>query len=419
MSRKEQSQFSSAHTDLESGETASSAQANASASEQDQDAVRYSAFRPGIKIMLVALAAASGFMSPFSSTMYVPALDSISKELHITKSDTLLSVALYLLLQGVSPSFWGPLSDKLGRRPILISTFTVLLGANLGLSFAKTFTQLLILRMLQAFGASSAIAIGAGIIGDISQKKERGKYMSYFQSGALVGPCVAPVVGGLVSHRWDWHANFFFLSVFGGILILLMILFLPETLRSLVEDGSRTPRGIWKPVVPLKLTFEDQNKPNSPVMHKIPSLDIRTLGFEKPWLVYTQWDVVLLIASYSIPFSVFSTTSSTLSQTLASQYGYNNIIIGLCYLPLGVGFALGSVLAGYVVDGKYARAKSKDGVDMNLFKARLSQGPIFNVLFCGGVIAFEWCLDKSVHIAVPMVVVFFAMAFSMLYFTAM
>ena len=164
----------------------------------DPDAEAFSSLLPWAKVMVVALASVSGFMSPFSSTIYVPALDEISKKLHISRADTLLSVTLYLVFQGLSPSFWGPLSDQLGRRPILLSTFTVLLGANLGLAFSNTFWLLLVLRMVQAFGSSSAMAIGAGLIGDIARRKERGRYMSYFQSGVLLGPCVAPVVGGLV-----------------------------------------------------------------------------------------------------------------------------------------------------------------------------------------------------------------------------
>ena len=117
----------------------------------DPDAEAFSSLLPWAKVMIVALASVSGFMSPFSSTIYVPALDEISKKLHISRADTLLSVTLYLVFQGLSPSFWGPLSDQLGRRPILLSTFTVLLGANLGLAFSNTFL------------ASTGAAHGTGI----------------------------------------------------------------------------------------------------------------------------------------------------------------------------------------------------------------------------------------------------------------
>ena len=386
----------------------------------DPDAEAFSSLLPWAKVMVVALASVSGFMSPFSSTIYVPALDEISKKLHISRADTLLSVTLYLVFQGLSPSFWGPLSDQLGRRPILLSTFTVLLGANLGLAFSNTFWLLLVLRMVQAFGSSSAMAIGAGLIGDIARRKERGRYMSYFQSGVLLGPCVAPVVGGLVSHRWDWHAPFFFLAAFGGLLNVVLALFLPETLRKLMGDGSRQPRGIWKPWVPMRWTPKPgANERAPPLMHPVSTLSIRQMGFERPWLVYGQLDISLLVASYAIPFALFSVTSSFFSPILASNYDYNTIVIGLCYLPLGAGFALGSILSGRLIDSEYQRAKRKHGLRLNLYKARLKLGPIFNVIFCCGVMAFVWCLDKRVHIAAPLTIVFFTMTASMMYFTAM
>ena len=94
-------------------------------------------------------------------------------------------------------------------------------------------------------------------------------------------------------------------------------------------------------------------------------------------------------------------------------------MIGLCYLPLGAGFALGSILSGRLIDSEYQRAKRKHGLRLNLYKARLKLGPIFNVIFCCGVMAFAWCLDKRVHIAAPLTIVFFTMTASMMYFTAM
>ena len=67
----------------------------------------------------------------------------------------------------------------------------------------------------------------------------------------------------------------------------------------------------------------------------------------------------------------------------------------------------------------YLGAKWMQGVRWMLYKARLKLGPIFNVIFCCGVMAFVWCLDKRVHIAAPLTIVFFTMTVSMMYFTAM
>ena len=211
----------------------------------------YSAFPRRVRLFIVFTASASAFMSPFAINIYMPAVPDISEHLSISSAEALLSVTMYMIFQGLSPSIWAPLSDTYGRRPILVCTFLVFLIANLGLSFANTYWLLLVLRMLQACGASSAIAIGAGCISDVSEQKERGSYMGFFQFGTLLGPSIGPVVGGFMAQAWDWHAVFFFLSAFGGVYMFFLFLMLPESLRALVGNGAKIPVSIWRTVIPL------------------------------------------------------------------------------------------------------------------------------------------------------------------------
>lgn len=388
----------------------------------NQDETKYSAFRPGIKILIVVFSAVTGFLSPFSINIYVPSLPSISRELHITGGQTLASVTTYQLFQGISPSLWAPLSDVYGRRPVLIITLLVYLAANLGLSFANVYWALLVLRMVQACGASSSIAIGAGSISDVSRFKERGRYMSYFQAGALLGPCIGPIIGGLIAHQWNWHAVFFFLTAFGGILLILLVLFLPESLRALVGDGSREAIAIWRCVFPHPILVprhdDEVGIREKQRMHLPPHLHWRTLGIEKPWLMFLRKEVALLVTCYSFPFTVYSVASATLSPLLARNYGYNEIVIGLCYLPLGAGYVLGSIIGGRIIDRRYAYYKKKYGTEMNLFKARLGITHYFLTFFMLSMLTFEWLLDRKVHIAAPMIISFFSTASSTLFFTS-
>jgi MFS family permease len=87
-----------------------------------------------------------------------------------------------MLVQGIVPSFWGPLADAYGRRPIFLSTLLVYLVANIGLALPGNYAVLMVFRGLQAAGSASTIAIGAGVIGDIADADERGGFM-----GCLVG----------------------------------------------------------------------------------------------------------------------------------------------------------------------------------------------------------------------------------------
>jgi MFS family permease len=90
-----------------------------------------------------------------------------------------------MLFQGLAPSFWGPLADSYGRRPIFLSTLVVYLAACLGLALSPNFAFLMAFRAIQAIGSSSTIAIGAGVIGDIAVAGERGGFMGLFGGSEL------------------------------------------------------------------------------------------------------------------------------------------------------------------------------------------------------------------------------------------
>jgi MFS family permease len=76
-----------------------------------------------------------------------------------------------MIFQAISPTFWGSLSDTYGHRIVMIGTILVYCGANVGLALTPNYAALLVFRIFQAFGSSSVIAIGAGIIGDVADQK--------------------------------------------------------------------------------------------------------------------------------------------------------------------------------------------------------------------------------------------------------
>lgn len=372
----------------------------------------YSAFTYAGRLFIVAVASLAGFMSPFAINIYMPALPEIKRDLGITFGESQVSVTMYMVMQGLSPSFWAPLADSAGRRPVLIAAFTVFLGANLGLAFCDRFWLLLVLRMVQASGASSAIAIGSGCISDVSHLAERGTYMGYFQSGVLIGPAVGPIIGGIVSQRWDWHAVFWFLVGFGGLFLALLVVFIPESVRVLMGNGSRRAISIWRPLVPLPLTARALR---SSERMALPTFRIREMGFDHPWRMLGHPDILMLISMYALPFGTFTMVSSSLSTIINNNYGYSTIVMGLCYIPLGVGSALGSIVSGRVIDRDLALFRRRHGENVQLHQARLNKQVWYNLAFTALVIANGWVLDQKVHIAAAMVFQFFLSLFSIMY----
>lgn len=102
---------------------------------------------------------------------------------------------------------WGTLSDNVGRRPITMACLFVLSLSCIGLALVPTsaYWLLLLLRCLQAAGSASTIAIGIGVISDISTHEERGGFMGVSALGPLVGPSIGPIIGGALAQKLGWR----------------------------------------------------------------------------------------------------------------------------------------------------------------------------------------------------------------------
>jgi MFS family permease len=123
--------------------------------------------------------------------------------------------------------------------------FIVYIAANIGLALSDTYWLLMLLRAIQATGNSATVALGAGVIADIATSQERGGYLGIFGVGPLCGPSLGPVIGGALAQSLGWRSIFWFLAIFSGVFTVFMVLFLPETLRSLVGNGGVKPKSLW------------------------------------------------------------------------------------------------------------------------------------------------------------------------------
>jgi MFS family permease len=137
----------------------------------------YHVFSTGKKWQLVGIVSLAGLFSPLSSNIYFPALGAIAavgvthssyikcpsngkQETNTDIALVALTVTVYMAVQGVAPSFWGPLSDTRGRRITFIGTFAVYLLANVALAFSDRFEMLMVFRAVQAAGSAATISVG-------------------------------------------------------------------------------------------------------------------------------------------------------------------------------------------------------------------------------------------------------------------
>ena len=145
----------------------------------------YSVFSKRKKQYIVFMTAWAGLFSPLSSSTYFPAINTLATDLKVSDGLINLTLTSYLIFQGLAPTVFGDLSDMAGRRPAYFLGFVIYILANIGLATQHSYAALFILRCLQSTGSSGTIALGNGVVADISSSSERGFYMGMALSGPM------------------------------------------------------------------------------------------------------------------------------------------------------------------------------------------------------------------------------------------
>lgn len=303
------------------------------------------------------------------------------------------------------------------------------LGACIGLAKTENYATLITLRCLQSTGSASTIAIGSGVIGDITTRAERGGFMGIFQAGLLMPVAVGPVIGGALAGSLGWRSIFWFLTIYSGAFLLLLIILLPETLRSLVANGGRTPSypiARYPLFIYQKLTKVKWNLEADP-----PRLAARKhIDITGPFRILISKQAAPIIIFLAVYYAVWQMSITAMSSLFEQRYGLSETQIGLTFIANGAGSMIGTLVTGKILDIDYRRVKTKHETrstqssveigqdlarsttnpekDFPLEKARLRLVPIFSLIQCMSIILFGWTVQypDRVHIAVPIVSTF-------------
>lgn len=198
---------------------------------------------------LTLVAALLSMVGPFTIDSYLPSFPDIERDFGVGRALLSQSLAIYLAAFAVSTLLWGPLSDRFGRRRVIRLSLLLFLTASVGCALSPSIESFLSLRVLQGIAASGGFIAARAMIRDAHDAQAAHRAMSQLTLVFALAPAIAPVLGSWLHDHFGWRSIFWFLALF-GVLLLFLMQFVQETLALDLRQSvhlravSRTYRGI-------------------------------------------------------------------------------------------------------------------------------------------------------------------------------
>jgi DHA1 family bicyclomycin/chloramphenicol resistance-like MFS transporter len=269
--------------------------------------------RPDSFGLTLLLALLTG-IGPLTVDMYLASLPDIGRLLAAPTSQVQLTISIYLIGHALGQVFYGPLSDRHGRKPVLLSALGVYLVATLACFTAGSIEFLIAARFFQALGGSGAVVLARAVVRDIYDGVRVGRELSRMAAIMAIAPLVAPLIGGVLQTAFGWRSNFAALAGFGVVALSMVWLLLPETLR------QRAPEAV-----------------------SLPSI----LRSFRRFLGYRTFVIHLGIATCCMA-GLFAWIS-TAAFVLQDIYGLSALVFGVAFAVGGSGYLIGTSVAARVV----------------------------------------------------------------------
>lgn len=268
-----------------------------------------------------------------SETVYTPALPDIAQSLCVSESWVEFTLTIFLIGFAAGTLIWGKLSDKLGRKPCLITGLILYIVGCIGCWHAPNIVSLLLSRFVQAFGGSTGSVLGQAICRDSFHGKQLGKTFSIIAGALAFSPATGPILGGIIDQFFGWRAIFLVLICIGILVLLAVYLLLPET-HDVTTQSSTSMLAVTKQLIQ----------------------DPRVIGFG-----------ILVAAANGIQFSYYAEGSFYLIELL----GLTPIWYGISFIGIAAGSIAGSMLSR--------------GMHDYLSSEEILQRGIYGI-FCGGTL---------------------------------
>ena len=181
---------------------------------------------------------------PMSIDMYLPALVQMTQNLNASQAQMQYTLSAFFVGFCISMLVYGPLSDTIGRRRLLIGGLLIFVISSVLCAFANNVEFLIVLRFFQAFGSSAAIVMARAVARDLFNPDELPKAMSLMTLVTMIAPLIAPTLGGYILYFFDWRAIFIALAIYGLLALVFTFTLLPESLST-----KSQAQGIFKTAI--------------------------------------------------------------------------------------------------------------------------------------------------------------------------
>ena len=194
----------------------------------------------GLLILLLSLAIG---LQPVSTDLYLPALPGLALDLNASVGMVQFTLSGLLLAFGISQMLWGPFSDKVGRRPILLFGLGLYLVAAIGCVLSHSIGVLIFWRVLQGIGMGAVITSARAVVRDLYQPLEGARVMSKTMTGLGVLACTSPPLGGFLSQHWGWQVALMSVALYGAVTLCMVAWFFQESIE------TRNPQALHLPTM--------------------------------------------------------------------------------------------------------------------------------------------------------------------------
>ncbi|KAJ5718259.1 MFS general substrate transporter [Penicillium malachiteum] len=289
-------------------------------SARQLDSEAYSVLTTPEKYIAVVLVTSIAMFSPLSSFIFFPAIKALSEALDVFLERINLTITSYMVVAGVAPTILGDMADITGRRNVYLLTLFVYVVANIGQGVQSSWIALFLLRMLQSAGGAATIAMGYGVISDIAAPSERAGYVGVVLLGPNFATAIGPIVGSASVEGPGWRWIFWVPALIAGTLLFGIALFLPETARSIVGNGSRKVSALYQPLIKFGPSRESAGDQEEAIPRKFripnPLASLRIL---------ISRSSILITAINGIYYMDFSCLQSSMSSLFTDIYGLSEI----------------------------------------------------------------------------------------------